>query len=106
VVQRRQVRELDRDGARDQARIAGVAEVPGQQDEHRPEPLAARLEQVPGGRREQIRVGDDRLLERLFDPVEAAADLRLQGGIGRFQPGDHTTHPFTTSRPMPSPGCR
>ena len=106
VVQRREVRELDRHRAGDQSGVGGVPEVPRQQHEHRPEPFAARLQEVPSGRGEQVRVGGDRLLQLLLDAIQTGRDLRLERVVGALQPGDHPSHPITTSRSTPVPRSR
>jgi hypothetical protein len=89
VVQRRLVHELDRDRAGDQPRVRGVAEVPGEQDEHRPEPLPAGREQVLRGLGQHVRVGSDGLLQRGLDLVEASPDLAFEYGIGGLEARDH-----------------
>jgi hypothetical protein len=106
VVQRRDVRELDRDRPLDQPRVGRVPEVRGEQHEHRTEPLPTGLEQVARRRREQLGIGLDRLRERVLHVVETPADLRFEGGVGCLETGDHAAHPLTTSPPTPGRGSR
>ena len=103
VVERGQVHELDRHGPGHEARVGGVAEVARQQHQHRPEPLAARGDQVGGGLRQQAGgLHVDGLLQGDLDLVEAGPHLGLQGGVGRLEARDHTAAHSTT--PLPAPG--
>ena len=86
VVERRQVHQLDRHGAADQARVGRVAEVAGQEHQHGAEPLAAGGDQVRRRLGEQPgRFHAHGLLQRLLDLVEARADVGLQRRVRRLE---------------------
>ena len=67
VVERREVGQLDDDGGGHDAGRGRVAELRGQQHEQRPEPLAAGVDQVPGGLGDERVVALDRLAQQLLD---------------------------------------
>jgi len=59
VVERREVRQLDDDGRFEDLGPGGVTEVAGDESEHRPDALATREDEVPGGVvGEAVRLGD------------------------------------------------
>ncbi len=81
VEQGGQVGQLDGHRRVDDPGVPRVAELRGQQHQQGPEPLAARLDGVPGRLGEQLFAGVRRLQQRLLDPGQVAQDLRLQGGV-------------------------
>jgi hypothetical protein len=79
-------------------RIRRVAEVSGEQDEHRAEALAARRDQVRRRLGEQAgRFHAHGLLQRLLHLVQARADIGLEGRVRRLESRDHpSAHRITT----------
>ena len=69
VEQRGQVGQLDRDRSRHEPAVPRIAELRGEQHEHRAEALAARVDQVQGGLGEQGLLGARRLPD---DGLDAA----------------------------------
>ena len=80
VVQRRQVGELDDDGGRHDAGRGRVAELRRQQHEQRPEPLAAGVDQVPGGLGDERVVALHRVVQRRLDRARPARSASSSAG--------------------------
>src|SRR6266568_4805142 len=72
VVQRRQVRQFDRHGGRDDALVTLVAELGCEQHQGGAKPLPARVDEVPGCLTEQRLLIACRFGERLLDHGEPA----------------------------------
>ena len=84
VVQGGQMGQLDRGRGRDHARIAGIAELRGEQDQGGPEPFPAGLEQVGGRLGQQFLLGPCRVGQLLLDQGKPVNDLRGQRGVGQL----------------------
>ena len=82
MVERREVGQLDDDRGRQHAGRGRVAELRGEQHQHRPEPLAARIDEVPRRLGDERVVALDRVAQQRLDRVDAGPDLGLEGGIG------------------------
>ena len=74
--------QLDGDRARDDPRVVRVAELRREQYQGGAEPLAARIDQMPGGVGEQDVLGARDILQRLLNLGQALVDVSAQGGIG------------------------
>ena len=85
VIERRGVHELDGHRTRDEPRVGGIAEVAGEEHEHRAEPLAPRRDEMRRGLGQEVVVGADGLLQRLLDLVQPPAQRLLERGVGRLQ---------------------
>ena len=86
VVQRRQVGQLDHHGRLGHTRCAGVAELRGQQDQQRPEPLPAGVDEVARRLGDERVVALGRLVQQLLDPPQAQPAGRPRDR-GRRSPG-------------------
>ena len=90
VVERRQVHQLD-DGAGDShlARLRVGPELRRQHREQRPEPLAARLEQMQHRLGEQIVAVAQLGFHQLLDPADPVADARCEIGVTEVDARHH-----------------
>ncbi len=85
VVERREVGQLAHHGRPGHLGRAGVAELGGQQGQHRPEALAARGHQVAGRLADERVLAADRLDQRRLDGGQALGERLAEGTRG--QPG-------------------
>ncbi len=74
--------QLDGGRGRHEPAVPRIAELPGEQHEHRAEALAARVDQVQRGLGKQGLLGARRIPDDGLDTREALEDVRLDGGIG------------------------
>ena len=91
VIQGRQVGELDRHRGRHYPLVLRVAELGGQQHQGGAEPLATRIDEVPGCLREQLMLGARRIPQALLDQRQAVDDIGCQRRIGQLH-GHHSDH--------------
>ncbi len=85
VVQRREVGELDHRRGEHHLLVVRVAEVSGQRHEQRPEPLAAGIDEMPGGLGDQRVGARDRVDQHRLDVPQDRRDAGLQLRIGEAQ---------------------
>src|SRR5436190_960821 len=84
VVQGGKVGELHHGRGQHHVGSAAVADLRRDGREQRAEPLAARVDQVPGGLGDQRVVAGHRGVQLVLDGCERGPDRRLQAGIGQL----------------------
>jgi hypothetical protein len=97
VVERRQMGQLHHDGGRDDSGCRRIAELRGEQDQHGPEPLAARRHQMLGGLGQQRLLAVDRLQQQGLDVGEPLLHLRGERVVHSQTERNGSTH---RSRPF------
>ncbi len=84
MIQRGEVGQFDRYGGRHDPRVSRIAELGGEQDQRRPESLAAGLHQVGGGACEHVVLGLRGHAQALLDQGKPVDDIGRERCVGEF----------------------